>query len=67
MISHPVAVCGDSISMFSTAIALSKGMTAYVEEAHVVGGGTKRGGSRSISTSVLCVVTEYLCTNSISS
>jgi hypothetical protein len=61
---QPVTVCGDSISMSGAAIALSEGVTACVDEALVVGGGAKRGGSRRILASVLCVVIEYLCTSS---
>jgi hypothetical protein len=46
----------DSIYMSSAAIALSEEVTACVGEALVVGGGAKRGRSRRILTSVLCVV-----------
>jgi hypothetical protein len=61
-----VTVCGDSISMSGTIIALSEGVTACMDEALVVGGGAKRGRSRRILTSVLCVVIEYLCASSSS-
>jgi hypothetical protein len=61
---QPVSVCGDSISMSSAATALSEGVAACVDKALVVGGSAKRGGSRRILTSVLCVVIEYLCTSS---
>jgi hypothetical protein len=62
--SQPVTMCGDSISTSSTTIALSEGVTVCVDEALIVSGGAKRGGSGRILTSVLCVVIEYLCTSS---
>jgi hypothetical protein len=62
--SQPVTVCSDSILTSSTVIALLEGVTVCVDEALVVGGGAKRGGSRRILTSALCVVIEYLCTSS---
>ena len=61
---QPVTLYSDSILISGTAMALSGGVTACVDEALIVGDGAKRGGSRHILTSILCVVIDYLCTSS---